>query len=1064
MQLLRSCFRPTLVMLLALLVWTATPAFSQDNSASGLLRRGLEHLNNGNYVEARETLARIDRTQLSERGRSMFDAALEKIEKHYADQPEPPSIDEAPEPVVQPVGPVVEPVVEPVLVTQTTVEPAPVTFDTDAAKSQAQQNLAEAKALESRGKLERAKQLYIQVNTNIEAPRALRAEAEAGLRRVQARMNGQSVPTPAPTTPTNTTTVVTPVGPGAGVLGDARRLRGQELAALGAEAEKAGNYNQARSYYEQALSSDPTNAEAAAGSKRVMMLLDDSQAVGGGVLGSVVQAHKLRAERARARFDLRMKEAEEAEAAGNYDKAIDAATVAKQIVDMNRQYLAEEEWKGLREQAAGTADRIRQKKEQQRIVSLEQEQDAIRARAEQDRMRAENQNRAQVQELLKRARDLSRQRKYDQALEQIDQILFIDPMNTAASYMKDLITDQMIQAKWDDLRKQRGIELSRTRVQTMADMVPNSDLIVYPPDWPELTYRRLSAQDQSLDSEANRIAREKLQQPIPVEFRANQFQNVIEYLRNVTGANVFVQWTALEAAGIERETPITMQLQNVAAEKALRLVLDEAGGDLVKLGYTIDEGVVVIATKEFLAQKTELRTYDIKDLVVQIPSFAEAPEFDLNQIAADPSGGGGGGQSIFEDVDQDSEDQLPRSERILQIMDLIRNSIDPENWRSAGGLTSSMEELNGTLIVNTTAENHVDMASLLRRLREQRALQIAVESRFLFVTQNFMEEVGIDVDIAFDDDPPSWIAGNPVLVQDSITQAHNPGTSIDGSLPTALASSALAIGAGTLANGVSSGLGFLIDDLRVDVMIRATQADQRTITVNTPRITLFNGQRSFVTVSRQIAFVSDLEPVVATQSVSFDPEIDVVSDGIVLDVEATISADRRYVTMTARPSLAQLTNIRNFVIVGGVTQGGDGIDNDGDGQIDEEQADGIDNDGDGLIDEDVGGQATGSALQQSGFIQQPEIQLTTIRTTVSVPDKGTLLLGGQRLAGEVELEAGVPVLSKIPVINRLFTNRSTARDERTLLILIKPTIIVQSEEEERLFPGLNQSPGLYNTP
>jgi type II secretory pathway component GspD/PulD (secretin) len=80
---------------------------------------------------------------------------------------------------------------------------------------------------------------------------------------------------------------------------------------------------------------------------------------------------------------------------------------------------------------------------------------------------------------------------------------------------------------------------------------------------------------------------------------------------------------------------------------------------------------------------------------------------------------------------------------------------------------------------------------------------------------------------------------------------------------------------------------------------------------------------------------------------------------------------------------------------------------------------------------------------------------------VSVPDKGTLLLGGQRLVGEIEKESGVPVLSKIPIINRLFTNRSKVRDEKTLLILIKPTIIIQGEEEEKLFPGLMQAPGLY---
>jgi type II secretory pathway component GspD/PulD (secretin) len=65
-----------------------------------------------------------------------------------------------------------------------------------------------------------------------------------------------------------------------------------------------------------------------------------------------------------------------------------------------------------------------------------------------------------------------------------------------------------------------------------------------------------------------------------------------------------------------------------------------------------------------------------------------------------------------------------------------------------------------------------------------------------------------------------------------------------------------------------------------------------------------------------------------------------------------------------------------------------------------------------------------------------------------VPDGGTLLIGGQKLSGEVEREMGVPVISKIPVVNRAFTNKGKIRDEQTLLILIKPKIILLEEGEE----------------
>jgi len=55
---------------------------------------------------------------------------------------------------------------------------------------------------------------------------------------------------------------------------------------------------------------------------------------------------------------------------------------------------------------------------------------------------------------------------------------------------------------------------------------------------------------------------------------------------------------------------------------------------------------------------------------------------------------------------------------------------------------------------------------------------------------------------------------------------------------------------------------------------------------------------------------------------------------------------------------------------------------------------------------------------------------------------------------ELEVETGVPVLSKIPILSRFFSNRLETKEEKTLLVLLKPTILIQNEEEERNYPGL----------
>ncbi|HEY2573877.1 MAG TPA: hypothetical protein VGH65_07400, partial [Verrucomicrobiaceae bacterium] len=63
------------------------------------------------------------------------------------------------------------------------------------------------------------------------------------------------------------------------------------------------------------------------------------------------------------------------------------------------------------------------------------------------------------------------------------------------------------------------------------------------------------------------------------------------------------------------------------------------------------------------------------------------------------------------------------------------------------------------------------------------------------------------------------------------------------------------------------------------------------------------------------------------------------------------------------------------------------------------------------------------------------------------------------LSGETEKEAGVPILSKVPFLKRLFTNRSLAKDEQILLILVKPTIIIEKEVENKQFPLLTSKLG-----
>ena len=213
--------------------------------------------------------------------------------------------------------------------------------------------------------------------------------------------------------------------------------------------------------------------------------------------------------------------------------------------------------------------------------------------------------------------------------------------------------------------------------------------------------------------------------------------------------------------------------------------------------------------------------------------------------------------------------------------------------------------------------------------------------------------------------------------------------------------------------------------MTADFLIRAVQANVNTTSLTAPRLTLWNGQWANIEVSTVQAYVSGLTPVVAPGAALFDPIVATTPQvAVILHVQATVSPDRKYVYLNIEPSLGRLRALVNFQVSAVVAP----------------------------VATLTG--VTGTSQIVQGTLQLPELDETVVQTACSVPDGATLLLGGQTLAGESEREQGVPVLSDIPFFNRLFTNRANSQDEQILLILVKPTILIQQEQEQKQFPLL----------
>jgi type II secretory pathway component GspD/PulD (secretin)/tetratricopeptide (TPR) repeat protein len=872
---------------------------------------------------------------------------------------------------------------------------------------------------------------------------------------------------------------------------------------------QAHRWSQAIEAYNAVLVYLPGNAEALRGIERAQQATNEAP-----MLQDVAQELSVQRGRAQAEFDTAIGQAQSLLRQQDFAGAQTAALTAQIRLRQSRHLFSEREYAQMSKQATdllGEIDRQREEWEARRQLEIQAEADAQRREAQ----LAEQQARQRlIEENLRRVRELQQEQKYEAALQVVDEILFIDEINPAALVLRDIIETTILYREyaetqkhkersiaWLSLEAQRGMSVPHRNISGAGDRSV-SGVVSYPEDWPSLSLRRTDLGGLAETPENRYVARVLSDTRVPVvDFTGNRFEDVVRYLGTVSGKNIYVDWKALDFIGVGPDDAVTLSLNDVSVENVLDRVLQQLGDGYDRPQWSIQDGIVSVSSEESLRRNTATLVYDIRDLLFEVPYFGNAPDMDLaramSQAATPPAGGGagnfggrsGGPSPVFGDPAADKQ-RPDRQEIVDQIVGIIQETVDPAGWRDMGGDTGSLQELNGNLIITNTLRNHRQIEGLLSQLREIRALQINVEGRLLIVSTDWFEQIGVDLDLYFNtnsDVRNAQLAADPLghlsdffnpdgslrdpLIYTGLNQQPDPSTppfsnqnsfgtafgvpdatgqniiyqvgpvgapirTTEGFAPIGFVQDSLGL-LGSIADlsgfgetvmmanpALTLGIQFL-DDVQVDLLIEATQADRRSVVLTAPKLTLFNGQRAWTAVANQVAYVSALVPITGDAAIAFQPIPGVVNDGVVLDVEGVISADRRYVTMTVITSVSKIEDIREFEVEGAVG-------------------------GTGLI--------PGGAVVSSS-IELPEVRVALVQTTVSVPDKGTVLLGGQRLVSEVEAETGVPMLSKIPFINRFFTNRLTSKTEETLLVLIRPEIIIQQENEDILFPGLSDSLG-----
>jgi type II secretory pathway component GspD/PulD (secretin) len=366
------------------------------------------------------------------------------------------------------------------------------------------------------------------------------------------------------------------------------------------------------------------------------------------------------------------------------------------------------------------------------------------------------------------------------------------------------------------------------------------------------------------------------------------------------------------------------------------------------------------------------------------------------------------------------------------LITLIQDTVAPQSWYDAGGEATITAYESKKLVVLQTPENHREIVKLLQEMRKALGHQISIEARFLVVGENFLEEIGLD----------AWGSlyigqglGTANWRSDSFGMAAPEATGISGSFdiskstvqfpPPTPPESPRFISQGALMANFGGRFGGILDGLEANFLIRATQAHRDSESLVAPKVTVLSGESATLQVRRTIRFA--LPPVVSVSTVGtgggvgssigsgsqLTPQYGEIPTGPTLNITPTITPDRKHVLLNIVAELMDFLGYEDSVV-------------------------------DALV---LGNGTTQQTMVVPYKFRLPQTERSRVKTRVSVPDGGTLLLGGLKRSAAAEKEVGVPVLSKIPIIGRAFTNRSKIADQKVLLILVKPTIILQEEAD-----------------
>jgi general secretion pathway protein D len=386
------------------------------------------------------------------------------------------------------------------------------------------------------------------------------------------------------------------------------------------------------------------------------------------------------------------------------------------------------------------------------------------------------------------------------------------------------------------------------------------------------------------------------------------------------------------------------------------------------------------------------------------------------------------------------------------------------------GASANFLPQSSRLIVRNTQDNLDLVDAIVEQLNLAIPKQVEIESKFIEITQNNLKELGFDWLLgpfkvgnqgAFGSggttgtapalNPGDFPFVNPVT-GDPI--GRNPVTAGNRSGNVAISANALdallfpTMGSSAIAPGIF-GLAGVFTDPQFQVVIRALNQKKGVDLLSAPKVTTKSGQRAVIEIVREFRY-----PTTFTQ-----PQVPSISS-------STTTVVNGVVPVVVTPTTPQTFETRNTGVTLEVEPvvGPDGVTIDLNLVPQVVEFEGFINYGSPInavgVNTVAGISVSSPVLLTENVINQPVFSTRKVTTNVSVWDGQTVVLGGLMREDVQKTEDKTPIIGDIPLVGRLFRTNVDQHIKRNLIIFVTARLVTPGglplniEEEEGLQPPI----------